>query len=105
MNDERKRFKGTLFCKKGRLKPAPASVSRGCWGRLQPAPSPGNLREHRPAVLHALLRFLDRIGPFRNGVLELDRRRERPLVLLHEEQDVLDLAVAGAERDGLRAVD
>src|SRR5436190_1750631 len=66
---------------------------------------PTVLRERRPGEFDAFLRFLHGIGALRNRVLELDRRGERPLVLLHELQDFLDLSVAGSERHRLRAVD
>src|SRR5436190_10847174 len=58
---------------------------------------PTVLRERRPGEFDAFLRFLHGIGALRNRVLELDRRGERPLVLLHELQDFLDLSVAGSE--------
>src|SRR6185295_6819620 len=61
-------------------------------------------RQRGAAVLHALAHFLDRIGALGHVVFELDRRRDLPLVLLHQLEDLLDRRLSLAPRQVERAV-
>src|SRR5712671_2656921 len=56
------------------------------------------------AVVEALRDFLDGIRSRRHVVFELDRRRERVLLLLHQLKDLLQRRVARAPRQVAGAV-
>src|SRR5262245_37446886 len=49
-------------------------------------------------VINALLCFLDGVRAFRNLILQLDGRRDLPLVLAHHLEDVLDRRLASPPR-------
>src|SRR5262245_53897133 len=56
------------------------------------------------AEIEALADFLHGVRALGDVVLELDRGRDLPLVLLHELEDLLDRRFAGAPREVQRAV-
>src|SRR5215831_11530701 len=62
------------------------------------------LGESGLAVFEALPDFLHGVRSFRHGVLKLDRRRELPLALLHQLENVLERRLARAPRQIQRAV-